>query len=354
MNHNRLSKRLSFDQKNTEEIYSTLAKIDGVKSGWKMNVRLSPQLTTKLQKTTLITSSGSSTRIEGSKLSDTEVAQLFQKMRIKKFRTRDEQEVAGYLELLEKIFNSWETLKFSESLILHFHKELLKYSQKDQKHKGAYKFGSNRVEARDAQDNLIGIIFDPTPPHLVTKEMQELTDWFEKAQKSEKHPLLLIANFIFEFLAIHPFQDGNGRTSRVLTNLLLLQNGYEYATLVSHERLVEDNKADYYLALQQSQKTWKSSKEDLLPWLNFFLKMILHQSELAVKILEEENEKQFLSEKQKEVFDYAQTVESFSRLEALEATGIAMRTMNQIIDKLLTMKKIERLGQGRATRYRKI
>ena len=138
--------------------------------------------------------------------------------------------------------------------------------------RGHYKIGSNRVEAHDKSGNLIGIIFDPTPPYLVQKEMHELIDWYLWALENKiKHPLILIANFIFEFLAIHPFQDGNGRTSRLLTNLMLLQNDYHFTTLVSHEKVIEAHKVEYYLALNKSQSSWKTKKKILHLGLSFSL-----------------------------------------------------------------------------------
>jgi len=216
-----------------------------------------------------------------------------------------------------------------------------------------YKFGSNRVEAKDQSGNMVGVIFDPTPPHLTQKEMQELVGWYDWAITEKfKHPLILIANFIFEYLAIHPFQDGNGRTSRLLTNLMMLQQGYSFTSLVSHERLVEQNKADYYLALNKTQKTWKSDKEDLSPWLLFIFN-IFHQQALEAQIVLESDQFEYLlSEKQLEFWQWAKQKETFSRKTAIDELGFAARTVEDITKKLLDMRKLERMGQGRATRYR--
>ncbi|MEA3464243.1 MAG: Fic family protein [Patescibacteria group bacterium] len=348
----RLQKRLLFNQKTAEQVYSMLAKIDAIKGQWKLSCKLSPQIITRLKTSVLITSTGASTRIEGSKLTNDEVKKFLSKLRIKKFKTRDEQEVAGYLELLKKVFDSWRSIAFSESAILSFHKELLKYSEKDIKHRGKYKFGQNRVEARDNKGNLIGIVFEPTQPYLVPKEMQELAEWAKEQLKNKKHPLLIIANFLFEFLAIHPFQDGNGRISRILTNFLLLKSGYEYAPYVSHEKLIEDNKVDYYLALNKAQQTWKTKKEDSSPWILFFLKIVLKQSELALLILTQETVEEFLSEKQTQVWEFALSKEIFQRADAIKATKLKSRTVEQAIKKLLDMNKLVKIGQGKATRYK--
>ncbi len=309
----RLDKRLLFDQNESAEVYALIAKIDAIKGQWQIGEKLSPQLIARLKTSVLITSAGASTRIEGSKLSDEEVKKLYENMRIKKFKTRDEQEVAGYLELLKKVFDSYSSkdkkinsLRFSEGLIKGFHKEILKYSDKDARHKGDYKFGPNRVEATDAQGNVVGVIFDPTPPHLVAKEMLELIEWMMESLKDKnKNRLLIIANFVFEFLAIHPFQDGNGRTSRVLSVLLLLESGYSFIPFISHESLIENNKAEYYLALNKAQKTWKTKQENILPWILFFLNTVLKQGELSLKLLTKENVEDFLSEKQLKVWQFA-------------------------------------------------
>lgn len=356
---NRLDKRLLFNQSESAEIYALIAKIDAIKGQWQIGEKLSPQLVARLKTSVLITSAGASTRIEGSKLSDEEVKKLYENIKIKKFKTRDEQEVAGYLELLNKVFDAYSVkekrsnrLKFSEGLIKNFHKEILKYSSKDERHKGDYKFGPNRVEAIDAQGKVVGIIFDPTPPHLVAKEMLELTEWMMQSLKdNNKNRLLTIANFIFEFLAIHPFQDGNGRTSRVLSVLLLLESDYSYIPYISHESLIENNKAEYYLALNKSQKTWKTKKENILPWILFFLNIVLKQGELSLKLLTKENVEDFLSEKQLKVWQFALSITVFQRRDAIKATKLGARTVEESIKKLLRMNKLKKIGEGKATRY---
>jgi Fic family protein len=349
----RFEKRLQFQSKLATKIYSQIASIDAVKEQWRIANSLSPQMIQRLQTSVLVTSTGASTRIEGSKLSDKDVQALFRKHRITKFKTRDEQEVGGYLEVLQLVFEQWSDIPFSENTILNLHQQMLIHSEKDARHKGTYKFGSNRVEARDQTGELIGVIFDPTPPHLVEKEIRELIDWTSAELQSDNFPqLLIIANFVFEFLAIHPFQDGNGRLSRILTNLLLLQSGYEFCPFVSHEKIIEDNKADYYLALNQTQQTWKSEREDASPWVLFFLNVLATQSLRALRLMSEEPTEIFLSELQLRVWNFANTCETFSRKEIIGATGLNPRTVDHTLRKLVDMNKIERFGEGRATRYR--
>ncbi|MFA6918136.1 MAG: Fic family protein [Candidatus Gracilibacteria bacterium] len=348
----RFKKRLAFTQDITHKIYGLISQIEELKGQWKAGVNLSPQILGNLKKSVIVTSSGASTRIEGAKLSDEAVEKLLKGLKTQKLKTRDEQEVAGYAELLTNVFDSYRDIKFNEGTIKHFHNELLKYSEKDQRHKGNYKFGSNRVEAKDANGNIIGVLFDPTPPHLVGKEMNELVDWtISELDKKEIHPLIIIGNFIFEFLSIHPFQDGNGRASRILTNLLLLKNGYEYMPYISHEKLVEDNKNEYYISLNKSQKSWKTKNEDISPWLIFFLAILLEQTKRAINLLFSESIEHLLSEKQLEVWNYIQEYKTVTPRELQGKLKMPAPTVLQVLNKLLGMKKIKRMGEGRGVRY---
>lgn len=337
------------------ESWSKVTQIDELKGQWIAGARLSPQVLGRLKRSVLITSTGASTRIEGAKLSDEDVEKLMRGINIQKFTDRDKQEVKGYYELLENVFDSWKNLKFNESTIKHFHKELLKYVTKDETHRGEYKKKENKVHMVDTAGKSIGVLFDTTPAYLTPKETQELVEWTQEAlAENQYHPLLVVGNFLVEFLTIHPFEDGNGRLSRVLTNLLLLKESYEYMPYVSHEKLVEDNKPEYYLALRQSQKTFKTDKETIVPWLSFFLTIFLRQSQMAVELLSKENIEKLLSKKQLAVWQYLQEVDEAMPGEIAKKAKVARPTVNQVLDKLLRLKKVERIGLGRSTRYRKL
>ncbi len=351
----RLSKRLQLSPALTETIYTMIAEIDTVKNTYSLTNRLLPQTLKRLTQSVIVTSTGASNRIEGNRLTDDEVEALYRNLRIKSFKTRDEQEVAGYIDMLARIFENHADMPVTENHILQLHQDMLAYSDKDQGHKGRYKIGPNRVEAKDQSGQVVGIIFDPTPPHLTATEMRDLIGWYQWAKAEKfKHPLILMANFAFEYLAIHPFQDGNGRTSRLLTNLMLLQNGYAFTTLVSHEKLIETSKADYYLALNKTQRTWKSEQEDLSSWLLYLFEIFLKQARAAQQILESDQFEYLLSEKQLAFWQWAQSQGSkeFNRGDAIKALGFPPRTIEQIMKKFLDMKKLQQLGQGRATRYR--
>ena len=337
------------------EVWTKIARIDELKGQWTGGVHLSPQVLGRLKQSVLITSTGASTRIEGAHLSDEDVEKLVRGISIQKFADRDKQEARGYYELLQNVFESWKRIRFSESAVKHLHKELLKYVEKDRRHRGEDKKTENKVHMVDASGKSVAVLFDTTPAYLTPKEMQELVEWTREAlEKSKIHPLLVVGNFLVDFLMIHPFQDGNGRISRILTNLLLLQRGYLYMPYVSHEKIVEDNKADYYMALRKSQKTLKTEKEDIVPWLDFFLSIILEQSKRAVALLSKEAIEKLFSPKQLLVLDYFQTADDVTPGELVKKLGIARPTVNQILTRLIQFKKIERIGLGRSTRYRKV
>jgi len=353
-----MAKNNKFDQRLTQipaDIVSKIAQIDELKGQWIAGAQLSPQVLGRLKRSVLVTSTGASTRIEGARLSDEDVEKMMRGIAIQKFTDRDKQEVKGYYELLENIFDSWKSLKFSENSIKYFHKELLKYVEKNALHRGEYKKGENRVEMFDKDGKFIGVLFDTTPAYLTPKEMQELVEWTQEAVKEKRyHSLLIVGNFLVEFLNIHPFQDGNGRLSRILTNLLLLKEGYLYMPYVSHEKLVEDNKPDYYVALHRSQKTLKTKHKNITSWLDFFLTIFLKQSQMAVELLSKENIEKLLSPKQIAVWEYLQKVEEAATGDIVKKTKIARPTIKQALDVLLRLKKIERIGLGRSTRYRKL
>ncbi len=350
MNYNLLNQRL---EDIPATIWAQLIQIDELKGRWLGGGQLSPQVLGRLKRSVLVTSTGASTRIEGAQLSDEDIEKLMRGISIQRFSDRDKQEVQGYFELLSNIFDSWNRLSLSEGLIMHFHQELLKYVEKDIRHRGAYKKQENKVHMIDAAGQSVGVLFDTTPAYLTPSAMQTIVRWTQNAFEAKiHHPLLIIANFLVQFLQIHPFQDGNGRLSRILTNLLMLQAGYAFVPYVSHEKIIEDNKPEYYLALRQSQKTFATEQDTILPWLDFFLETILQQATFALDLLSDESIELLLSPRQLEVWRYLQTVEEAAPKEIAEALNIPRPTINQVVNRLLALGKIERLGLGRGTRYR--
>lgn len=349
----RLTKRLNFGFEDMNTIFSLINEIDKLNTEFNINGKLTPQSIKRLTQSIIITSSWASNRIEWNRLTNEEIESLYNEMKIKKFKTRDQQEVAWYIEVLEMIFDSFDWMKFNEWLILQLHWMMLKYTEKDQWHRGQYKFWPNRVEARDNKWNLVKVIFNPTEPGLTPIEMATLVNWTKNAFKENKiHPIIIISNFIFEFLAIHPFQDWNWRISRLLTNLLLLQQWYKFMPYISHESLIESQKVDYYVALWKAQQTRKTENENILPWIIFFLNIIKEQTKQSLDLLNWEDINLYLSDKQLLVRDYINNNNPCSRKEIIEVTWLGEWTVKQIINKLINMWKIIRIGEWRAIKYK--
>ncbi|MFT5125491.1 MAG: Fic family protein [Kiritimatiellia bacterium] len=240
--------------------------------------QLEPEVRLSLRRLATIESVGSSTRIEGARLSDEEVAGLLGDLQAESFRSRDEQEVAGYAYVMETVQTAWQNLNFTEGIVLQIHRDLLRYSAKDERHRSGWKTLPNHVAAFDGDGKEIGIVFETASPFDTPKLMEDLLAWYTKEEANPVlHPLLRIAVFNVMFLAIHPFQDGNGRLSRVLTNLQLLRAGYEHVSYSSLESVIEHHKEAYYLALRRTQTTLGNQPVDWEPWLTFFFSAMRSQ-----------------------------------------------------------------------------
>lgn len=352
MNQNRFNKRIKLTQK----ILSQIGKIDEFKGLWQGSLRISPQILGRLKAWVIITSTGSSTRIEGAKMTDEEIARFLRGLKTKAPKNRDEQEVAGYADLIGRIFDNYKTINLTENWILQFHSILLQFSEKDKNHKGKYKSANNIVVMINKRGEQI-VLFNPTPPYLVKSEMENIITWTnEQLTTGEVHPILAIANFIFEFLAIHPFKDGNGRMSRTLTNLLLLKTGYAYAPYVSLDEIIEETKAEYYLSLRATQKKHKTDNEDITLWLEYLLSALIKQAEKARKLMESEQPEKLLSEKQTQIYQLFNNGKEIgvAEINKILKEKIPIATIKQALSRLVKLNLLERIGQGRGTRYKKI
>ena len=337
----------------TPEILRLIAGMDEFKGAWKALGTLAPERLRALRRVATIESIGSSTRIEGSKLSDRAVERLLRNLDIGSFASRDEQEVAGYAEVMETVFQAWEGLPFTENYIKQFHRDLLRYSEKDLRHRGEYKTLPNNVAAIDEQGRQIGIVFETATPFETPARMRELIEWFNQAvSDAEFHPLLLIAIFTVVFLEIHPFQDGNGRLSRVLTTLLLLQSGYGYVPYSSLESVIENSKESYYLALRQTQRTIRGESPDWQPWLVFFLRSLEQQvRRLAGKI---EREKLVIAELPAlsvQILEHVQQHGRATMAELIRLTGASRNTLKEHLTQLVEKAHLSRKGTGKGSWY---
>ncbi len=349
MKKDRLNTRLHL----TNAILSKIAAIDERKGKWSGSISLNPRILGQLKRSVIITSTGSSTRIEGANMTDRQVDRFLRGINQMAPKNRDEQEVAGYADILGRIFDHYDSLAITEGMLLQFHAIMLHFSKKDELHRGRYKTKENTVAIVE-RGAVKKILFNPTAPWLVKKEMDDALTWLRVSQENGLlHPLVIIANFIFEFLAIHPFQDGNGRLSRVLTNLMLLQSGYRYVSYVSLEEIIEERQSEYYLALRQTQKNHKTAKESIEPWLLFFLDCALLQAEKALELLAGNNPEDLLSPIQKKVYEsFIDNVEQRVS-DVKKMVDVPLPTIKQAVARLVGYGLIEKFGQGPATRYRK-
>lgn len=337
----------------TPELLGLIAEIDEFKGAWRALGSLAPERLKALRHIATIESIGSSTRIEGSKLSDREVERLLANLEIKRFSSRDEQEVAGYAEVMETIFQAWTDIPITENHIKQLHRDLLRYSDKDERHRGAYKTLRNDVGAFDADGNMIGIVFETASPFDTPRRMRELIAWLNDARELKRiHPLLVIAVFIVTFLEIHPFQDGNGRLSRILTTLLLLQAGYAYVPYSSLESVIENSKEGYYLALRQTQGTIRTTAPNWQPWLVFFLRAMQQQKRrLEVKVEREKNALAALSELAVKILDYVRDHGRVTTRDMVRETSASPNTLKATFTSLVGKGLLARHGGGRSTWY---
>jgi Fic family protein len=337
----------------TPEILRLIAEIDEFKGAWRALGTLAPERLSALRRVATIESIGSSTRIEGSKLSDRDVERLLANLEIKSFATRDEQEVAGYAEVTDLVFRAWNDISISENHVRQLHRDLLVHSEKDAWHRGNYKTASNSVAAFDEDGRQIGIVFETATPFDTPRLMRELVDWLTSERANGRlHPLLVIAVFTVVFLEIHPFQDGNGRLSRILTTLLLLQAGYAYVPYSSLESVIEQNKEGYYLALRQTQGTIRSASPDWQPWLIYFLRALQQQMKrLARKIEREKIVLSSLPDLSLRILDHARTHGRVSTGDMIKLTGASRNTLKQQFRQLVDKGHLVRQGGGRTTWY---
>ena len=338
----------------TQELLKLIAEIDEFKGKWEVLKNLSLERLHQLRKVATIESIGSSTRIEGAKLTDMQVETLLSNLSSMSFKTRDEQEVAGYAEAMDIVFQAYEDMTITENHIRQLHQTLLRHSNKDERHRGEYKKIDNHVVAIDEHGKEIGVVFETATPFDTPRKMEELVRWVNKAiTENSFHPLLIVAVFVVVFLAIHPFQDGNGRLSRILTTLMLLRAGYSYVPYASLESVVEDNKDLYYKALRRTQTTLKTDSPDWEPWLGFFLRCLKKQkSNLAAKIEKEKaSDDTTLSVLSIQILELLKKHERLSIAEMVEHTGANRNTLKVRLRELVSTGRIQRHGKARATWY---
>jgi Fic family protein len=335
------------------ETLSLIARIDEFKGAWRAMGTLAPERLSALRRVATIESIGSSTRIEGSKLTDREVDKLLSNLAIQFFETRDEQEVAGYAELMDLVYSSWRDIPFNENHVKQLHQILLRHSEKDSRHRGQYKTNSNSVAAFDEDGVQVGIVFETASPFDTPRLMGELLTWVnDERDKALLHPLLIISIFVVVFLEIHPFQDGNGRLSRILTTLLLIQAGYTYVPYSSLESVIELNKEAYYLALRQTQGSIRSDAPNWQPWLAFFLRSMAEQvRRLEKKVERERIVLATLPDLSLQIVEFTREHGRITIGDAIKLTGVSRNTLKQHFRQLVERGHLNQQGSGRGVWY---
>ncbi len=348
-----LKKKLSLSPSLNHQITHQIGLIEKFQGKWEFLKLEKKTFLNELRHIATIQSIGSSTRIEGSQLNDTEIEVLIQNLEINQLETRDEQEAIGYWETLELLHEHFAEIELSERYIFQLHALLLKYSPKDSHQRGEYKNLSNKVVAK-YPDGTQKTIFTTTAPHMVSKEMEELLLWTnEELENSNINPLIVIGTFVYEFLSIHPFHDGNGRLSRLLTTLLLIRHKYYFVQFVSFEHIIEKRKKDYYKALMDCQKLRNTSQENIGLWLSFFLDCIIQLSkQLDQKLTKFSHNKTYLTERQRSILDLILKKEQMKISDISKTISyVSLATLKNDLKHLTHNGILKRNGQGRATTY---
>jgi Fic family protein len=334
------------------DILRLVAAIDEFKGEWRALQNIAPDRLSLLRKVATIESVGSSTRIEGAKLTDGEVERLLSGVGMARFRSRDEEEVTGYAESMNLVFESYADIALDENHIRQLHQHLLKYSSKDARHRGEYKKLPNDVAAFDAEGKNMGVVFETATPFDTPRMMTDLVEWFNRETRAGRHHILiLIAVFVVRFLAIHPFQDGNGRLSRILTTLCLLKAGYHYVPYSSLERIVEENKDRYYLSLRRAQSTLYVDNTRLGDWLLFFLQSLKTQTEVLSRKLEREKSLMKTPKLSQDILAMARERGRVTVRDICTVTGANRNTVKVHLRDLVEQMLLVQEGKGKGTWY---
>jgi Fic family protein len=329
------------------QLIRLISQIDRFDASWASIEHKEGQSLKQLKTIATVRSVGASTRIEGSKMSDDEVEVLLKEIDITKITDRDSQEVIGYFETLDLITESYDDIPVTEGSLKNLHNILMKYSTKDQWHKGDYKHHNNAVEA-SFPDGTRHIIFQTTEAGYPTQDaMQQLIKWY--AVDDETHPLVKCALFAYEFLSIHPFQDGNGRLSRLLSTLLLLKHGYKWIRYVSFEHEIEYRKTEYYRVLQQCQA--HRPGENITEWIRFFFDALANIQQQLMKKLENYGIETKLSPREKSILTFIAHHSGCKSGEIAKKLGIPNPTVKRLLSELRKKNLIEHFGTGPGTNY---
>lgn len=331
------------------EILGYIAKIHECKGRQELFVRQKKDKLEKLVEIAKIQSTESSNKIEGIVSTNTRIKQLVQDKTTP--RNRDEKEIMGYRDVLNIVHENYEYIPITPNYILQLHKYLYQYANPD--FGGKFKNVQNYIVA-SMNDGSSRTLFTPLSPVETPNAIQELCDTFNNAiNRGEIEPLLLIINFIKDFLCIHPFNDGNGRMSRLLTTLLLYRSGFVVCKYISLEKKIEKTKDTYYDVLEQSSEKWNEGKNDNTPFVKYLLGIILSAYRDFEERLNLIDDKLSALEMVEKVT--GTRLGKFTKSDIQEeCPALARQTIEKALKQLCDSGKLKKQGSGSATFYVRI
>ena len=331
----------------TPGIVALLSQIHEFKGEQSLFIEAKADTLTQLVEIAKIQSTEASNKIEGIYTSDDRLKAIVKDKTTPK--TRNEREIAGYRDVLNTIHENHDHIPIRPNIILQLHRDLYKFEGYDIG--GKYKAADNIIEEEDAEGNK-HIRFQPMAAWETPEAIENLCDEFNKAIDSQKiDPLLLIPMFILDFLCVHPFNDGNGRMSRLLTLLLLYQSGFIVGKYISLEKIIEDSKETYYEVLQDSSVNWHEGKNDYRPFVNYMLGVIIRayrDFESRVELVTDPS----ISKADRISEIIRNHIGPITKSELLKMNpDISDTTVQRALADLLKSNKIIKIGGGRYTKY---
>lgn len=327
-------------------MYDLISKIYEYKGKQELYVANFSDVLDKMIEVAKIQSTKSSNAIEGISTNDTRLEELMNKKSEPK--NRNEEEIYGYREVLDIIHENYENIEFTKNNILTLHNRLYAYSEKS--HKGKFKTMDNSI----VETNALGekkVRFQPVSAFETENYIEKMISAYNEALRLKIPPLLLIPTVIHDFLCIHPFADGNGRMSRLLTLLLLYKNGFFVGKYISLEMIIEETKDIYYEELQASSENWHSGTNDELPFIKYMLSVIYKaysECDERFKLISEKS----LTSAERVMKVFENSLEPLSKSDiAILCPDISKRTIERALKELKDRGLIKQLGSGRSTKY---
>ena len=329
----------------TPEIVKKLTLINEFKGEQRLFVEAHKDELRELMEIAKVQSTESSNRIEGISTADDRLKNLVKSKTTPK--NRDESEIAGYRDVLNTIHENYDYIPINSNYMLQLHRDLYKFIGNSAG--GIFKTSDNIIRETDADGNA-SVRFRPVAAWETPAAVDELCKAYKEA-KDDADPLILNMMFILDFLCIHPFNDGNGRMSRLLTLLLLYQSGFIVGKYISIEKIIEDSKETYYEVLQDSSINWHENTNDYKPFVNYMLGIIVgayREFESRVKLLT--NPKFSKPDRIREMIK--NHIGTITKSELIEMNpDISVTTIQRTLADLLKRGEIEKIGGGRYTKY---